>query len=90
MDPPVSADLVVVKVPFAVKTRTGIKGVIVGTTLYLVPAESKRVRRLALELDLSPHELLLRGLTGYWPKVVSTLSRGIRPSRRVLGESRER
>jgi hypothetical protein len=45
-----------------IKTRVGIKGQTVGTTLYLVPNESKRVRRLALELNLSLHELLLRGL----------------------------
>jgi DNA (cytosine-5)-methyltransferase 1 len=44
------------------KERSGIKGATVGTTVYLVPEESKRVRRLALELDLSLHELLLQGL----------------------------
>lgn len=32
-----------------------------GATVYLLPAESKRLRRLALELDMSLHELLLRG-----------------------------
>ena len=42
--------------------RSGIKGSTVGTTVYLKPEESKRVRRLALELDLSLHDLLLTGL----------------------------
>lgn len=41
----------------------GIKAATVGTTLYLLPAEHKRVRRLALDLDIpSVHELLLIGL----------------------------
>ena len=44
-----------------VKDRPGIKGTTLGTTVYLLPAESKRLRRLALELDVSLHELLLRG-----------------------------
>jgi DNA (cytosine-5)-methyltransferase 1 len=42
--------------------RSGIKGSTVGTTVYLKPEESKRLRRLALELDLSLHDLLLTGL----------------------------
>lgn len=34
-----------------------------GTTVYLLPSEHKRVRRLALDLDVpSVHELLLLGL----------------------------
>lgn len=41
----------------------GIKAATVGTTLYLLPEEHKRVRRLALDLDVpSVHELLLLGL----------------------------
>jgi hypothetical protein len=40
----------------------GIKAATVGTTVYLLPAEHKRVRRLALDLDMSLHELLLAGL----------------------------
>lgn len=41
----------------------GIKKVTVGTTLYLLPGEHKRVRRLALDLDVpSVHELILLGL----------------------------
>jgi hypothetical protein len=40
----------------------GIKANTVGTTLYLLPHESKRLKRLALDLDLSVHELLLRGI----------------------------
>ncbi|MEJ1979037.1 MAG: hypothetical protein WDN49_25850 [Acetobacteraceae bacterium] len=38
------------------------KGSTVGTTLYLMPEESKRLRRLALNLDLSLHDLILTGL----------------------------
>ena len=40
----------------------GIKAATVGTTVYLLPDEHKRVRRLALDLDVSVHELLLLGL----------------------------
>jgi hypothetical protein len=41
----------------------GIKAATIGTTVYLLPAEHKRVRRLALDLDVpSVHELLLLGL----------------------------
>ncbi len=41
----------------------GIKNATVGTTLYLLPREHKRVRRLALDMDVpSVHELLLMGL----------------------------
>jgi hypothetical protein len=41
----------------------GIKRATIGTTVYLLPAEHKRVRRLALDLDVpSVHELLLMGL----------------------------
>ena len=40
----------------------GLKASTVGTTLYLLPQESKRLRRLALDLDLSLHELMLTGL----------------------------
>ena len=41
----------------------GIKQATVGTTLYLLPREHKRVRRLALDLDVpSVHELILLGL----------------------------
>jgi hypothetical protein len=44
------------------KTK-GIKQATIGTTIYLLPAEHKRVRRLALDLDVpSVHELLLLGL----------------------------
>jgi hypothetical protein len=44
------------------KSGGGIKASTVGTTLYLLPHESKRLKRLALDLDLSVHELLLRGI----------------------------
>ena len=41
----------------------GIKAATIGTTVYLLPSEHKRVRRLALDLDAaSVHELLLLGL----------------------------
>lgn len=41
----------------------GIKQVTQGTTVYLLPAEAKRVKRLALDLDVpSVHELILLGL----------------------------
>ena len=40
----------------------GIKAATVGTTVYLLPGEHKRVRRLALDLDVSVHELLLLGV----------------------------
>lgn len=41
----------------------GIKAATVGTTVYLLPEEHKRVRQLALDLDVpSVHELLLTGL----------------------------
>lgn len=41
----------------------GIKAATIGTTVYLLPTEHKRVRRLALDLDVaSVHELLLLGL----------------------------
>lgn len=41
----------------------GIKAATIGTTLYLLPSEHKRVRHLALDLDVaSVHELLLLGL----------------------------
>lgn len=38
----------------------GIKAATIGTTLYLLPVEHKRVRRLALDMDVpTVHELLL-------------------------------
>jgi hypothetical protein len=41
----------------------GIKSATIGTTVYLLPREHKRVRRLALDMDVpSVHELLLMGL----------------------------
>lgn len=40
----------------------GLKASTVGTTLYLLPSESKRLRRLAIDVDLSLHELMLTGL----------------------------
>jgi hypothetical protein len=45
------------------KAGGGIKAATIGTTVYLLPREHKRVRRLALDLDVpSVHELLLTGL----------------------------
>lgn len=41
----------------------GIKEKTIGTTLYLLPDQHKRVKRLALDLDVpSVHELILMGL----------------------------
>ena len=50
--------------PLAKEDATGgIKKVTIGTTLYLLPREHKRIRRLALDLDVpSVHELILLGL----------------------------
>jgi hypothetical protein len=45
------------------KALGGIKAATIGTTVYLLPREHKRIRRLALDLDVpSVHELLLTGL----------------------------
>ena len=45
------------------KAPGGIKAATVGTTVYLLPSQHKRVKRLALDLDVaSVHELLLLGL----------------------------
>lgn len=56
----------VASVPPIVPTERGtggIKAATIGTTVYLLPTEHKRVRRLALDLDTaSVHELLLLGL----------------------------
>ncbi len=40
----------------------GIKVATVGTTVYLLPHESRRLRHLAIEMGTSLHELILRGL----------------------------
>ena len=41
----------------------GIKAATIGTTVYLLPVEHKRVKQLALDMDVpSVHELLLLGL----------------------------
>jgi hypothetical protein len=43
--------------------RVGIKAATIGTTVYLLPSEHKRVKQLALDMDIaSVHELLLLGL----------------------------
>ena len=43
--------------------KVGIKAATIGTTVYLLPAEHKRVKQLALDMDVaSVHELLLLGL----------------------------
>lgn len=42
---------------------TGIKAATIGTTVYLLPVEHRRVKRLALDLNVpSVHELILLGL----------------------------
>ena len=58
--PRASAQTVAVAV--AVSEGGGLKASTVGTTLYLLPSESKRLRRLAIDLDLSLHEMMLNGL----------------------------
>jgi hypothetical protein len=61
-EPAVVASLPTISDPSA-RQAGGIKSATVGTTLYLLPREHKRVRRLALDLDVpSVHELLLLGL----------------------------
>jgi hypothetical protein len=45
------------------KGKGGIKSATIGTTIYLLPSEHKRIRRLVLDFDVpSVHELLLMGL----------------------------
>lgn len=49
--------------PAATPAPSGIKGATIGLTVYLLPREHKRVRRLAIDMDVpSVHELLLLGL----------------------------
>jgi hypothetical protein len=52
------------KAPARAEASTGgIKAATIGTTVYLLPDEHKRVKRLALDLDVpSVHELILMGL----------------------------
>lgn len=40
----------------------GLKASTIGTTLYLLPEESRRLKHLAVDLGLSVHELMLTGL----------------------------
>ena len=40
----------------------GIKEKTIGTTLYLLPSEHRRIKRLALDMDVVVHELILQGL----------------------------
>jgi hypothetical protein len=61
-DYPRAAD-VPVAMPATDAGRVGIKAATIGTTVYLLPSEHKRVKQLALDLDVaSVHELLLLGL----------------------------
>jgi hypothetical protein len=47
----------------ASRAGQGIKAATIGTTVYLLPAEHKRVKQLALDMDVaSVHELVLLGL----------------------------
>jgi hypothetical protein len=49
--------------PVASSVSGGIKAATIGTTVYFLPEEHKRVKRLALDLDVpSVHELILMGL----------------------------
>jgi hypothetical protein len=45
-----------------VRRKSGLKGSTVGTTVYLLPDESWRVKQLAVDLKITVHELILRGL----------------------------
>ena len=49
-------------VPEAVRDGSGLKSSTVGTTLYLLPEESRRLRHLAVDLGSSLHDLMLTGL----------------------------
>jgi len=40
----------------------GIKASTVGMTVYLLPSEAKRLRRLAIDVDRSAHDLILDGI----------------------------
>jgi len=42
--------------------KGGLKTSTVGTTVYLLPEESWRVKQLAIDLKITVHELMLRGL----------------------------
>jgi hypothetical protein len=44
------------------RRKGGLKGSTVGTTVYLLPDESWRVKQLAVDLKITVHELILRGL----------------------------
>lgn len=46
----------------AIASAGGLKAATVGTTLYLLPEESRRLRHLAVDLGSSVHDLLLQGL----------------------------
>ena len=46
----------------SIPVRSGIKGATRSTTLYVLPHELQRLRRLAVDLGVPLHDLLLRGL----------------------------
>jgi hypothetical protein len=61
-DYPRAAD-VPVDMPTVEAGKVGIKAATIGTTVYLLPSEHKRVKQLALDMDVaSVHELLMLGL----------------------------
>ena len=60
----------------------GIKAATVGTTLYLLPAEHKRLKRLALDLDLSVHDLVLAGIDRFLEESGLPRIKRYRPDRR--------
>src|ERR1700712_1238065 len=61
-DYPRVADITSVK-PEASPGSGGIKAATIGTTVYLLPSEHKRVKQLALDMDVaSVHELMLLGV----------------------------
>lgn len=44
------------------ETGGGLKAATIGTTLYLLPEESRRLKHLAVDLHSSVHDLLLDGI----------------------------
>ncbi len=62
------------------RRRPGIKGATRGTTVYLLPEKNRRANHLAIDLGISLHELLLRGLDRMLAE------HGQRPVRRYASE----
>ena len=78
--------------PAKLEELKGIKGATVGTPLYPMPGVGKRIRRLALDLALTLHELLMRRLDRQLAENGNVRSRGtnrgIRPYTPSVGYPR--